>query len=78
MGDPKTIREQLTPHIRRIGVVKVADACDVPGVTPAMLSSWLNQRKRTDGRARQPNAAQIDAIAKAVGVTIEVSTTNEN
>lgn len=75
----KTLHEQLAPHIRRVGLSEVVRRCDMTGIDQPMLSSWVNGVKRSDkARIRQPNAAQIDAIAKAVGVVIEVSTTNEN
>lgn len=63
--------DQFAPHIRRIGVKRVASAADI---NAGSLSSWLCRRRYANGNQQQLTALQLDRLAQACGLTIEVKT----
>lgn len=69
-----SIHEQLSPLIRAVGVNEVARRS---GVDRSMLSSWLSGRHGPSGVRRQLREESVEALARAVGATIVISTTTE-
>jgi hypothetical protein len=76
-SNANTIREQLRPHLLRVGLADTAERVKeqgVAGVNHAMLSNWLNNKPRADGgRVRTPNTTQLEAICTALDLQLTIS-----
>ncbi len=57
-----TIRNQLEPLIRQRGITQTAHDSGIP---PSVLSEWLAGK-----RNRRLGDAQLEALAKTLGITI--------
>lgn len=67
-----SIRDQLDPHIREIGIRELARRAadkNIQGIHPPMLSTWLS------GGDRRLNDTQIDAICEILGLEIQFTKT---
>jgi len=67
---PATIREQLEPHIRALGIRETSRRS---GVAVSHLSAWLTRTVPTvSTRPRRLSDAQIEAVCAAVDMLISI------